>query len=1462
MTALDKCKARVREQPPFVQSLRNLPAYAEIPLSIREYLEFGTKTNLQQTFDPLRTLTPTSNLPPPTNASPQPQISPSPNMFPRMNTGPPITNPQQFAAANASGGGGGGGGVGRENPSQKVPSLTQNANIRTLMSDPSYALVRVKPPSEQVNDKVAFTFNNLSFANLSQKAEELKEVLGTDEQLWKWVAQYLVMKRASIEPNFHSLYAGFVNAINVAILYDTVLSETHRNIKILLLSDKQMNNIPDRALLKNLGHWLGIITIAKDKPILSTDLEIKSLCIEAFHMGSQELLYIIPFVAKILESCTRSKIFQQPNPWLMGIMSVLAEMHATHEFKLNLKFEIEVLCRQLQLQLTDIPIHNILVNKEVFDKIEKQLSNSNRQSSSSLAYSSMPTANTTSSAIYNDPAIVNYQQLPSLQQSSLSTLPSLSTPQSMSSSSSTLPPVPKYKLSDFKPSIFQSLSSMLEINPNILLFQHHPRLKTYIHPPIEQAINESLQTVQRSLKVATSAAETIVRKDFLLNPDEQQLRTSARNMVAYLSSGLVLITARPALQDQIQSYIKTHLQTVLGISAPNSASGNANGTDSTGLNNNSSNPTDQITNQTREMIQQAATEIAQSNIELCCCLLQRITIHRAIQLIDQRLASDIEIRQRCRLEGRQLPTAANVAEFQSDRLIESIRLRYGPLSSHQLAIYEDFVHFIPGFKPSDNEKREPVLADESGPSVWDRLITEIEQITQNQHNQAFANALQRLLESVNILRTNLHNQASVSAPQAALNNVLNLILYNLLEHYTSQLQNQEGDNLERFKNVHMSVLKVLVELRLQMALITKQLTKAWIDCPVELKFNVYAVNQLVRNRLIDIRQIDGYVAQLIDTGNNAALQFAVHFLRNCVIEQPCCVDTDIAAMLDSLHRISLIGKQPAEAVRDLLEIIRLNYTSLSNANATNENNENNSTSSSTGKTDKLAIISLSVISNGHKYLTSTDEMETAAIANKAKHILTDWVQLTMTQTNRISQQQSFQTIFNQMNMQGLFRSDDTVAKFLRMTIQLCVNSVYDIIRQAPPPPTSSSSSATPSTSSQQAHYTRCHQGIDSLCRFLSLLTTHTSDMNNYGARIHLINRILGILAAHCFADHEEQGDQFHPLSYQRIILNLFQESTAALQTNSTPNADVSSNNELVTYYIYLAFTNCLHLLRPQRVPGFAFAWLEIVAHRTFMSRLLLSGGRFTRQTHQMYALLLVDALRLVTPFIRAGEHAQSFQVYFKGILKTFMLLLHDFPEFLCEHYYQFCDALPLVAHQLRNIVLSAFPKHMRCPDPFLVNFKVDMLNDISIVPVIAYNFSQNIQPPKFKQNLDSYLRTRAPVTFLSELRSYLQQGADPGSHYNIRMLNALVLYVATQALSTLNNKTNGQPLMSSITHSAHMDIFQNLAVDLDTEGRYIFLNAMANHLRYPNTHTHYFSYTLLYLFAEANSEALQEQIVR
>jgi hypothetical protein len=59
-----------------------------------------------------------------------------------------------------------------------------------------------------------------------------------------------------------------------------------------------------------------------------------------------------------------------------------------------------------------------------------------------------------------------------------------------------------------------------------------------------------------------------------------------------------------------------------------------------------------------------------------------------------------------------------------------------------------------------------------------------------------------------------------------------------------------------------------------------------------------------------------------------------------------------------------------------------------------------------------------------------------------------------------------------------------------------------------------------------------------------------------------------------------------------------------------------------------------------------------------------------------------------------------------------------------------------------------------------------------------------------------------------------------------------------------------------------VNFFQTTHFSFIHFNRYLFLNCIANQLRYPNSHTHYFSCTLLYLFAEANTEAIQEQITR
>jgi len=59
-----------------------------------------------------------------------------------------------------------------------------------------------------------------------------------------------------------------------------------------------------------------------------------------------------------------------------------------------------------------------------------------------------------------------------------------------------------------------------------------------------------------------------------------------------------------------------------------------------------------------------------------------------------------------------------------------------------------------------------------------------------------------------------------------------------------------------------------------------------------------------------------------------------------------------------------------------------------------------------------------------------------------------------------------------------------------------------------------------------------------------------------------------------------------------------------------------------------------------------------------------------------------------------------------------------------------------------------------------------------------------------------------------------------------------------------------------------VDIFMAMVVSFDEEGRYHVLNAIANQLRYPNNHTHFFSCLLLFLFAETRHEHVREQSTR
>ena len=205
-------------------------------------------------------------------------------------------------------------------------------------------------PSEATSDRILFTINNLAPTNLEGKVSDLQDKI--EDTYFRWFANYLVDQRVSIEPNNHQLYMQFLDALDLPPLFKEVQQETLIRAEELLNSEQTIQSSNQRTLLKNLGSWLGALTLAKNRPIKHKNVSFKDLLIEGY--DSNRLIVAIPFVCKVLEQCAKSQVFKPPNPWLMAILRLLVELYQFAELKLNLKFEIEVLCKNLNMDLKEI----------------------------------------------------------------------------------------------------------------------------------------------------------------------------------------------------------------------------------------------------------------------------------------------------------------------------------------------------------------------------------------------------------------------------------------------------------------------------------------------------------------------------------------------------------------------------------------------------------------------------------------------------------------------------------------------------------------------------------------------------------------------------------------------------------------------------------------------------------------------------------------------------------------------------------------------------------------------------------------------------------------------------------------------------------------------------------------------------------------------------------------------------
>ncbi|XP_028263295.1 CCR4-NOT transcription complex subunit 1 isoform X6 [Parambassis ranga] len=1365
IAALDRFKNRLKDYPQYCQHLASIAHFLQFPHHLQEYIEYG-----QQSRDPPVKMqgsitTPGSLALAQVQAQAQSQQpaglkAPQPGQSSTLVT---TTTTTTTAAKTTT--------ITRPTPSgfkKDVPPSINTTNIDTLLVATDQTERIVEPP-ENVQEKIAFIFNNLSQSNMTQKVEELKETV--KEEFMPWVSQYLVMKRVSIEPNFHSLYSNFLDTLKNPEFVKMVLNETYRNIKVLLTSDKAAANFSDRSLLKNLGHWLGMITLAKNKPILYTDLEVKSLLLEAYVKGQQELLYVVPFVAKVLESSLRSMVFRPQNPWTMAIMNVLAELHQEHDLKLNLKFEIEVLCKNLSLDINDLKPGNLLKDKEKLKNLEEQLSAPKKEAKPPEEM--LPVSTTGDFVPFAAPP---------------------STPAATTTCTTTGPPTPQFSYHDINVYALAGLAPHININVNIPLLQAHPQLKQCVRQSVERAVQELVHpVVDRSIKIAMTTCEQIIRKDFALDSEESRMRVAAHHMMRNLTAGMAMITCREPLLMSIATNLKNSFAAALRAPTP----------------------------QQREMMEEAAARIAQDNCELACCFIQKTAVEKAGPEMDKRLATEFELRKHARQEGRRYCDPV-VLTYQAERMPEQIRLKVGGVDPKQLAVYEEFARNIPGFLPSNDlsqptgflaqPMKQQAWATDDVAQIYDKCMADLEQhlhaIPPALAMNPLTQALRSLLEAVALARNSRDGIAALGLLQKAVEGLLDAT------------SGADADLLLRYRECHLLVLKALQDGRAYgPQWCNKQITRCLIECRDEYKYNVEAVELLIRNHLVNMQQYDLHLAQSMENGlHYMAVAFAMQLVKLLLVDERSVshvTEADLFHTIETLMRTCAHSRANApEGLPQLMDVVRSNYEAMIDRAHGGPN-----------------FMMHSGISQASEY------DDPPGLREKAEYLLREWVNLYHSAAAGRDSTKAFSAFVGQMHQQGILKTDDLITRFFRLCTEMCVEISYRAQAEQQHNPAASAAIIR----------AKCYHNLDAFVRLIALLVKHSGEATNTVTKINLLNKVLGIVVGVLIQDHDVRQTEFQQLPYHRIFIMLLLELNAPEHVLETIN-----------FQTLTAFCNTFHILRPTKAPGFVYAWLELISHRIFIARMLAHTPQ--QKGWPMYAQLLIDLFKYLAPFLRNVELNKPMQILYKGTLRVLLVLLHDFPEFLCDYHYGFCDVIPPNCIQLRNLILSAFPRNMRLPDPFTPNLKVDMLSEINIAPRILTNFT-SVMPSQFKKDLDSYLKTRSPVTFLSELRSNLQVSNEPGNRYNIQLINALVLYVGTQAIAHIHNK-GSTPSMSTITHSAHMDIFQNLAVDLDTEGRYLFLNAIANQLRYPNSHTHYFSCTMLYLFAEANTEAIQEQITR
>ncbi|KAL7487906.1 hypothetical protein ACHAW6_013484 [Cyclotella cf. meneghiniana] len=1307
-------------------------------------------------------------------------------------------------------------------------------------------------PPDALLDRVQFLINNLAMSNVEQKSLDLRDML--ESKYFGWLGNYLVVKRISTQPNFHSLYLSFLDNLGDygKGLVEAILSSVYINVGKLLRSQKITTSTSERSLLKNLGSWLGQITLARNRPILQIMLDCKELLFQGYETGM--LIAVTPFVAKILEGAKNSAVFCPPNPWLMGLLSVFRALYNVDDLKMNIKFEVEVLCKNLGLKLEDIPMRNSDLSKRIPPVKEK---NPDFNLKSQQSGTPVGAASTPSKAAGQGMALAAANSM-------------LASPDKSSAASTSGDTVKSDAVSDSgsqneQQTVIPNLAAYVNVNPNLTQLFHQIQggplasnvtsevLKRSVPIAVDRAIREIIQpVVERSVSIACITTKAIVTKDFAMESDENKMRKAAQLMVANLAGSLALVTCREPLHTSISSHLRQLLTAAIN-NAPGSSSVQV-----------------QLSEPEQNAMDQCVAICSTENLELGCMLIEKAATEKAVRDMDDALTPALSLRKKHREQTGQPYYDMSIFHNESQRypkaLPDPLRPKPGGLHPGQLLVYDAFQR-VPR-QPAPSTQPDSHISSEADPSgtvqVGEESGTSL--ASSGQLNLNAISAISMKLDSsvTTLLNTAGHRAQEISLamipPDHEIKQLIAAIPRVLTPSDDSRsLSSTETDAILSFsQGIFKRLYEVNLTERLRLEALVALLEMLNKICPQlgrdmgtwatyaptktdqQRKLHRTVLLLLVRSELIPIEILDAYLARNADEGRDVVwLEFLFLFARTAVLENivPPAKMPRMIGVIQSIAEekapLKLESNQTFhKAASRLLEELRGDTDSAESRRLASGEAKSKTgiAQQSYEESSSMSPVSLKQLIDAPLAIAKASQNFACKDPPNAKQLVTDilvnWLRI---QNDAPSNDKILAQFLQRLQQQfGVGLNDDQTERFLRLTA--------DVV-------TESCAKNAAADSGKILNY----NAIDGSAKLMSYLVRY---MNGGGPaeqvsqqRLTFLNKVLGVITRSLVTNYENSERDPNVVWDQRPWFRLLLDLVYELNLPNPALDPIKSG-------IVNIFGSAFHVIQPLVVPGFSFAWLELISHRMFLSNLLLlKEQKGWGMMHQ----LMIDLLLFLEPHLRKVELTEATKKYYDGALRVILMLVHDFPTFLAAYHLSFCNIIPENCVQLRNLVLSAIPKGIPLHDPISRNFKIDRLPEISQSPVILSNVIGPLTG--FKAELDGYLRNQQPADFLAKMIPLLRK--DGKNELDAPKVNSLVLYVGMQGLARLQNNQ----IASSLGHTPEMEVFQNL-MECDDHARYISLNAIANQLRYPSSHTHYFSCVMLFLFNETQDEGVKEQVTR